>query len=466
MTMITKTSITALMSVALLAMVPAVSEGQSIIIDPYLQNVDQSKMTIMWETDVAATSRVEYGPSYEYFVESSDLVTIHEMEITGLDTQANYNYRVISGSATSNNYTFTTAPYRNTPFRFTVCGDSRGGGSCSMRYGQVCDAMAAQNTAISINVGDLVNSGSVKSQWKEQYFDPMKNLSANVPTYVAIGNHDYPTENYHNYICQPGNERYFATTYGNTRFIYLDSNQYSSLNPGQYQHDWLVSELASTERHACDWTFVSLHHPLYCEGWASWDGMHSFRDDGDPGNGDELQVVFENYGVDMVFNGHTHDYERGLLNGVYYVITGGGGCGLDVWARDFEHITVYESLWHYSMIDIDDNELSFIAITEGGNSGVPDGTVIDSFSIIKPLRGDLNESGFVGQDDLDIVLGEWGQDVTPGAQADPSGDGFIGQDDLDIVLGYWGQSTQPVPEPATMFLLCLGATAMLQKKNR
>ena len=70
-----------------------------------------------------------------------------------------------------------------------------------------------------------------------------------------------------------------------------------------------------------------------------------------------------------------------------------------------------------------------------------------------PLEGDLNDDGFVGGDDLDIVRSFWGQNVTPGdpLMGDPSGDGFVGGDDLDIVRGNWGQGTPPapasVPEP-------------------
>jgi hypothetical protein len=62
--------------------------------------------------------------------------------------------------------------------------------------------------------------------------------------------------------------------------------------------------------------------------------------------------------------------------------------------------------------------------------------------------GDLNGDGFVGQADLDIVLGAWGTGGESGQplsdpRADASGDGFVGQADLDIVLGTWGQGTRP-----------------------
>ena len=85
------------------------------------------------------------------------------------------------------------------------------------------------------------------------------------------------------------------------------------------------------------------------------------------------------------------------------------------------------------------------------------------------LDGDLNGDGFVGLDDLDIILSAWNQSVPPAnPAADPSGDGFVGLDDLDIVLNNWNAGTPPasvVPEPATLALLGLGGMALLRKRR-
>ena len=84
------------------------------------------------------------------------------------------------------------------------------------------------------------------------------------------------------------------------------------------------------------------------------------------------------------------------------------------------------------------------------------------------LFGDLNVDGFVGQADLDIVLGVWGQSVPPAdGRADPSSDGFVGQADLDTVLGNWGHGTllPAIPEPVTLSLLTVGGLTLGKRRR-
>ena len=80
--------------------------------------------------------------------------------------------------------------------------------------------------------------------------------------------------------------------------------------------------------------------------------------------------------------------------------------------------------------------------------------------VVSSLVGDLDGDGFVGINDLNIVLAAWNQNVPPGNPlADPSGDGFVGIDDLNTVLGNWNAGTPPaaaaVPEPASLVLMSL-----------
>ena len=86
------------------------------------------------------------------------------------------------------------------------------------------------------------------------------------------------------------------------------------------------------------------------------------------------------------------------------------------------------------------------------------------------LDGDLDSDGFVGINDLNIVLAAWNQNVPPAdMRADPSGDGFVGIDDLNEVLGNWNAGTPPtggaaVPEPTTLALLGIGGAALLRRR--
>ena len=71
---------------------------------------------------------------------------------------------------------------------------------------------------------------------------------------------------------------------------------------------------------------------------------------------------------------------------------------------------------------------------------MPPADTIITATYAEILKGDLDGSGYVGQDDLDIILDNWGLDVPPAdPSADPSGDNWVGQPDLDIVLDDWGK---------------------------
>ena len=106
-----------------------------------------------------------------------------------------------------------------------------------------------------------------------------------------------------------------------------------------------------------------------------------------------------------------------------------------------------------------DGELYLAAVgIDPRSGGGVDGMII---RLRISLEGDLNGDGFVGIDDLNLVLSAWNQSAPPAdPQSDPSGDGFVGIDDLNIVLANWNAGTLPqsnaVPEPGTLVLLAGG----------
>ncbi len=102
--------------------------------------------------------------------------------------------------------------------------------------------------------------------------------------------------------------------------------------------------------------------------------------------------------------------------------------------------------------------------------GEPNGFAeVDNIVLGLRLPGDLDGNGFVSLGDLDLVLDQWNQNVTPGdlLAGDPTGDGFVGLDDLDTVLNNWNAGTPPattIPEPAGALLLLAGSSALFHRR--
>ena len=71
-----------------------------------------------------------------------------------------------------------------------------------------------------------------------------------------------------------------------------------------------------------------------------------------------LAPLFEQYGVDVVFTGHNHNYERNEVNGVTYIVTGGGGAPA-LYKTEESELTreAFEVVYHFVLLEIDGNHL-------------------------------------------------------------------------------------------------------------
>jgi len=320
---------------------------------PWLQMPESDGMTIMWETTTESVGKVYWGATMS-FTDSVDSPAsfIHEVTIDGLLPDTRYYYGVGLGDSVvaGADYYFDTKPPDDAPVRYVIWGDNR---TDYVSHEHVVDAMITRDADLAINVGDVVTNGGVYSQWVIEYLYPARNLLKNTPSYISIGNHESDASWFDDYFAQPDNEHWFATRYGPAYLIFIDTNRLYL--PLTEQYMWLYDELGSTEAQAAPWLFVIHHHPPYSEGWDS-PGY-----DGEPNVRDFLVPLYELFDVDIVFAGHTHDYERGEKDGVAHVITGGGGAALDHWLQDWSYMFVYYAVYHYILLDMTEDYIIYRA---------------------------------------------------------------------------------------------------------
>lgn len=343
-----------------------------VLVEPYLQFATQTSMTVMWHTSLQASSVVRYGPTdaCNQTIEGN-ASAIHEVVLEGLEPETQYFYRVESRTPAGTSYlsepaTFKTAVKKETPYAFAVISDTQGNPKVSK---QIAELAWGQRPSFLLHPGDLVSTGKNREHWLKHFFPGMRPLINHVPFYPVLGNHEQNAKHYYDYVSLPDPEYYYAFDFGNARFFMVDTNQ--KVNPGSVQFKWLEKELAASK---AKWKFVCHHHPPYSSDendygnlWKSNQGRH-----GDL-RARELVPLYEKYGVDLVWNGHIHSYERTWRilggkavesDGPFYMITGGGGGGLETPAptRPFFQNNVRRG-HHYVMVHVNGGTLELKAFT-------------------------------------------------------------------------------------------------------
>lgn len=357
---------------------PLLAGGQ-IHTGPWLQSVGPDSIVVCWETKEALIGTVTcFSPDGEYITaEDSCPVYMHQLTLRGLQAGTDYGYGLVSGSKNMEGH-FNTSPLPSQAYTLAVWGDNR---TRPDSHRLVLNQMALHAPQLIVNVGDMVTEGGKREQYKTEFFDPGGAIYPFAPLFVAVGNHetyggDKELLNYLDYMVQPGNERWYAITYGNTRMIFLDSND--ELDDDSRQYRWLENELRSEACQAADHIFLYLHHAPYCSDWHISQGKEERE---------YVAPLAEKYGVDIVFAGHYHCYERGQKpntkeNQTYYVVTGGGGSEMTTpdkfkpGGNDWEHMSVHNWILHFCLVQVEGKVIHYQAIDTKGN-------VIDEFVIDK-----------------------------------------------------------------------------------
>ena len=264
-------------------------------------------------------------------------------------------------------------PNEDRSIKFAIIGDS---GRGSVEQQEVAAQMVAYRQRFdyrfALMAGDNIYEGpATPDDYRLKFAEPYKLLlDAGVKFFAVLGNHDDPQQIHYGPFNMDGHRYYTFTppvdliTRLNTRvrFFALDS---TALDGEQMQ--WLERELHESD---AEWKIALLHYPLYTSGrYALATRGHRFA----------LESAFVNGGINVVFSGHEHFYQRSQLQkNILYFVTGGAG---SLRAGDATLSAAiarsYDSDYHFMLAEITDEGFFFQAINRKGET-------VDAGSLKRP----------------------------------------------------------------------------------
>ena len=357
---------------------PRPTRNTSMVRGPYLQWVRPEAIAIVWETVDEVDSVVEYGPTAAYGSTASDYdwTFHHEVTLTGLNSRTVYHYRVRSSAQVlSSDSTFRTAAGPGqTSFTFVVLAETHSGIDPGKdphgRYRRSAESghlasvgrIAAINPDFYLHLGSLVARGPEMVAW-DDFFSFEGDLMRRITLFPTTGIGEQNHYNYFRLFHLPNNERWYSFDYGNAHFISLQIDGYADTSPGSEQYRWLESDLANTNK---TWKIAFFHFPPY-----------NFGEGGSKLEARAVHPLFVQHGVDLVFSAFARNYQRFIVDGVTYVVTGGGGAGLNELAGGCEYHPVFmEKIKHVVKVTVTGNTLHSVGIRSD-----PEGSEMDPFTL-------------------------------------------------------------------------------------
>ncbi|HYP27312.1 MAG TPA: metallophosphoesterase [Blastocatellia bacterium] len=247
-----------------------------------------------------------------------------------------------------------TLPVKEGSVRFMIIGDT---GSGAKEQQQVADMVVRYREVFPFEfvlmLGDNLYGSEDAADYKRKFegvYKPL--LDAKVKFYAALGNHDESNQRFYEHFNMNGNE-YHRFKKGNVAFYCLNSNYMD-----KKQIEWLEGEMSKDDS---EWKIAFFHHPPYSSG-----KKH--------GSNEELREVVEpiflKHGVNVVFAGHEHFYERiKPQKGIYYFISGAGG---KLRPGDVKASTLtakaYDDDLHFMLVEVVDDKMHFQVISRTGKT--------------------------------------------------------------------------------------------------
>lgn len=236
----------------------------------------------------------------EVLIDSTHIYTVNLRDLTENTT---YFYKVMTDTTI---YNFTTAAGRDMDnVQFIVLGDTQSLKEVTWNITKQAVEKFGDDIDFVLHMGDIVNTGTDQDEFNI-YFDNMESLHAYKPCFFTEGNHEdgLVTKMYDN-IPLPTNgmsSRYYSFNWGPASFVSLNDNDAEFWPHEKMPLLWLETEMKNFDLDKYTlWKFAYFHQPLF-----NSKGSRSDKYELIP----TWAPIFDNHGVDIIFTGHNHFYER------------------------------------------------------------------------------------------------------------------------------------------------------------
>ena len=237
--------------------------------------------------------------------------------------------------------------------KFAVLGDAGTGDSKQQRVADQLTAWRAKFPyEFVLMTGDNIYGTDNARNFRENFEEPYAALlSAGVKFYASLGNHDDPNQRLYKPFNMNGERYYSFKPKDGVRFFALDTNYVD-----EAQVTWLEEQLMAS---GSDWKIAFFHHPLYSSG-----ETHGSADL----QREKLEPIFVKHGVNVVFAGHEHFYERlKPQKGIAYFTIGNSA---KLRRGDLQRTSLTAKGWDqgyaFMLVEVVGDELFFQVIDEAG----------------------------------------------------------------------------------------------------
>ena len=346
----------------LLLLLPFFAQSQnSFLVKPYLQvgyEANANSLSLLWHTvDTSDTWEVEFTIKSNWTkalecspqkvnVKNVIPFLVYHAVLNNLESGKPFKYRVLQNHKVVFNSDAIAPKSTTQPYSFVAIGDIGAEKPDQKKLANIAYSLAPDFVSVP---GDIVYDNGLVSEYTQKFW-PIYNadiadsngapLMRKIPFIAAVGNHDadnndldkypdglayyyfwaqplngpkvadfanaYPTfkanETNKNAFLSAAGKAYpvmnhFSYDYGNAHWLVIDADTYVDWTNKELL-DWVKQDLQNASKST--WRFVMFHHP----------GFNSSREHFEQQQMRLLSPVFEAGKVDIVFNGHVHNYQR------------------------------------------------------------------------------------------------------------------------------------------------------------